>query len=230
MNMRKGQIPFTIPTEIDRRTSAIEAYNPLHCTKWFTQAVNDKFEIDKTFAKNVAQSLADYDYDTELLKWPLANDLRKKMLESGKPNMERYADALFNKDIEWFKNMGIESFVWFNRDGQKAKSYTWEEHINESFKEGRIHIKTVNDLYKIIFDDKEFKKEILLNVGFEEKVIKIENHAVRCYVYPREEEKTTQLTQEEVIENVKSTAKPKNQCINGLKRLKKTVSLIGGDK
>ena len=230
MNMRKGQIPFTIPTEIDRRTSAIEAYNPLHCTKWFTQAVNDKFEIDKTFAKNVAQSLADYDYDTELLKWPLANDLRKKMLESGKPNMERYADALFNKDIEWFKNMGIESFVWFNRDGQKAKSYTWEEHINESFKEGRIHTKTVNDLYKIIFDDKEFKKEILLNVGFEEKVIKIEGHAVRCYVYPGEEEKTTQLTQEEVIENVKSTAKPKKQCINGLKRLKKTVSLIGGDK
>ena len=87
-----------------------------------------------------------------------------------------------------------------------------------------------DDFLKEQLQDKEFKKEILLNVGFEEKVIKIEGHAVRCYVYPGEEEKTTQLTQEEVIENVKSTAKPKKQCINGLKRLKKTVSLIGGDK
>ena len=72
--------------------------------------------------------------------------------------------------MDWFLSMGLETFDWINTDGRKAAAYTWVEHLSEAFDDGYIQTISVRNLYKLIFDDKEFKKETLLNDSIEEKV------------------------------------------------------------
>ena len=52
------------------------------------------------------------DYDDALLKFPLNNDLRQRMLFAGKPNMERYAEALANRDMDWFLSQGLGVWIY----------------------------------------------------------------------------------------------------------------------
>ena len=233
MNIRKGQIPFNIPTQQDRRTTAIESYTPLHQTKWFNQQVNDKFEMDKTFAKNVAQFLADFDYDNALLKFPLNNDLRQRMLFAGKPNMERYAEALANRDMDWFLSQGLETFDWINTDGRKAAAYTWVEHLSEAFDDDFIQTISIRTLYKLLFDDKEFKKETLINAGLEEKVKSIPMKdgnfkSKKVYIFPKvtnnKEEEIVEIEEPELDMNIingvdSSTNPPKKTGIRNLKKI-----------
>ena len=233
MNIRKGQIPFQLQTQYDRRTTAIEAYTPLHETSWFNQEVNDKFEMDRKFAKDVAQFLADFDYDSSLLKYPLNNDLRQRMLFAGKPNMERFSEALAKRDLDWFLSMGLETFDWINTDGRKATNYTWVEHVSDAFNDGYIQTISVRNLYKLIFDDKEFKKETLLNDSIEEKVKSIPMSdgnfkSKKVYIFPKvtnnKEEEIVEIEEPELDMKIingtdSSTNPPKKTGIRNLKKI-----------
>ena len=157
--------------------------------------------MDRKFAKDVAQFLADFDYDSSLLKYPLNNDLRRRMLFAGKPNMERLSEALAKRDMDWFLSMGLETFDWINTDGRKATTYTWVEHVSDAFNDGYIQTISVRNLYKLIFDDKEFKKETLLNDSIEEKVKSIPMSdgnfkSKKVYILP----KVTNNKEEEIVE------------------------------
>ena len=197
-NMRKGHIPFSIPTEEDRRVSAFESYSvlPKDTTWWNPHTSKDKFKHDKVFANQVAQFLGNHEYNKKSLVFPYSNDLRRRMLLSGKPNIEKFAECLANNDMDWLINHGLDAFEWMRADGTKASTYTWEEHMIKAFEDGYISTKSAKTLYSLIFGeyDKDYKKDVLFDNGIVEKPKRIEIQdeikVSKVFVLPRKKIKS----------------------------------------
>lgn len=169
-NTRKGQIPFALPSLEDRRVTAFDTFTPLSDCKWWNYKITpDKFKYDSKFAEAVAQFFADFNYNDRMISFPFKNDLRTRMTTAGKQNMTLFSEALANRDMDWFHNMGLDTFDWLNTDGRKASAYTWEEHLTDAFEDGYIRTVSAKMLYQLIFNDRDYKKEEMQLVGIFEK-------------------------------------------------------------
>jgi energy-coupling factor transporter ATP-binding protein EcfA2 len=166
-NTQIGELPFTIPEQVDRRISCFESHNVLADNDWFDAEALKKsgFLTSNEFTDTIARFFSTFEYDFEIIRKPYDNEIRKEMLEGGLGATRGYAQALLSKNIGWFEKNGIHNIDWINADGSHAKNYSWFKHLQDIFSNGYISVKDMKNLFQFMFPHENYTPKVLASYG-----------------------------------------------------------------
>ena len=181
LNTHKGEIPFAIPEQGDLRFCCFEAWVPLINQPWWdskskTGSYNQL--MHKDYIKEIGLLLSTFEYSNQLLLKPYDNDVRKRMLRGGQSNAQGFTTALLTKDYDWLDDNGLDTIVWWNNNGERAKGYDWTQHLKKCYENGYITLKDSKNLFTQLFPNDLYKTTQLIAEGMVEKNQLIEHNGI----------------------------------------------------
>lgn len=168
INTHKGEIPFKIPEQGDLRMCCFETFSVLIDQDWWEEDTYDILMSDDMTEK-VAKFLSVFPYDNNLLKKPYDNDLRRRMVKAGQSYVGGFAKALQTQDYSWLDDNGLDTIVWYNYGGERAKDYTWTQHLDNCYSKGYITLKDAKSLFTQLFPTTVYKTTQMIAEGMVEK-------------------------------------------------------------
>lgn len=171
VNTHKGDLPFKIPEQKDRRICCFETFTPLKDLDWWDDGRNgthSSFFTDE-FITALAKFLGTYTYSETLLERPYQNSLRYRMIKAGQSSVSGFALALMTKDFDWLDDNGLDTIVWYNNGGEQSKGYDWNTHLDKCYAQGYITLKDAKTLFTQLFPSAVYKSSQMKAEGMIEK-------------------------------------------------------------